>query len=90
MVMMMIMINNIIDKKAKEIKKSVTKRKTMLENYTDFLFNDKIILQLQQGSRSDNHEVYTKNFNKISICRMMIRDHKHFIKSQISIRSKYI
>ena len=46
----------------------------MLENYTDGLFNDKIILQLQQGSRSDNHEVFTKNFNKIAISRMMIRD----------------
>ena len=34
----------------------------MFENYKDCLFNGKIILQLQQGFRSDNHEVYTKIF----------------------------
>ena len=39
----------------------------MVENYKDCLFNDKIILQLQQGFRSDNHEVYTKNVNKIAL-----------------------
>ena len=39
----------------------------MVENYKDWLFNDKIILQLQQGFRSDNHEVYTKNVNKIAL-----------------------
>ena len=39
----------------------------MFENYKDCLFNDKFILQLQQGFRSDNHEVYTKNFNKIAL-----------------------
>ena len=39
----------------------------MFENYKDCLFNGKIILQLQQGFRSDNHEVYTKNFNKIAL-----------------------
>ena len=36
----------------------------MYENYKDWVFNDKIILQPQQGFRSDNHEVHRKNLNK--------------------------
>ena len=35
-------------KKSQGTKKCVIKRKTMLENYADRLFNDKIILKLQQ------------------------------------------
>ena len=35
-------------KKAKGTKKCVIKRKIMFENYTDRLFNDKIILKSQQ------------------------------------------
>ena len=32
----------------------------MFENYTDCLLNDKIILQSQQGFKSDHHDVYTE------------------------------
>ena len=53
----------IINKKAKGTKKCVI----MFENYKDCFFNDKIILQTQQGFRSDNHDVYTKNFNEIAL-----------------------
>ena len=35
-------------KKAKGTKKSLIKRELMLENYENSLFNDKIILKLQQ------------------------------------------
>ena len=35
-------------KKSKETKKCVIKRGIMFENYTDCLFNDKIILKSQQ------------------------------------------
>ena len=38
----------IINKKAKGRKKCVIKRKAIFENYTDCLFNDKIILKSQQ------------------------------------------
>ena len=36
----------------------------MFENYTDCLFNDKIILKSQQRFKSDHHEVYTEEVNK--------------------------
>ena len=36
----------------------------MFENYKDFLFNDKIILQVQQGFKSDHLDVYTVEINK--------------------------
>ena len=38
----------IINKKAKGTKRCVIKRRLMFENYTDSLFNDKIILKSQQ------------------------------------------
>ena len=40
----------------------------MFENYTDSLFNDKIILKSQQRFKSDHHKVYTEEVNKISQC----------------------
>ena len=40
--------NKIINKKAKGTKKCVIKRKVIFENYTDCLFNDKIIFKSQQ------------------------------------------
>ena len=39
----------------------------MVRNYKDCLFNDKIILKLQQRFKSDYHNVYTKQINKISL-----------------------
>ena len=47
-------------KKAKGIKKCIIKRRLMFEkfeNYTDYLFNDKIKLQSQQGFKSDHDDV---------------------------------
>ena len=57
----------IINKKAKGTKKCVIKRRLMFENYTDSLFNDKIILKSQQRFKSDHHEVYTEEVNKIAL-----------------------
>ena len=54
-------------KKAKGTKKCVLKRRLMFENYTDCLFNDKIILKLQQRFKSDHHNVYTEKINKIAL-----------------------
>ena len=54
-------------KKAKGRKKCVIKRGHMFENYTDSLFNDKIILKSQQRFKSDLHEVYTDEINKIAL-----------------------
>ena len=46
-------------KKSKGTKRCIIKRETMFENYTDCLFNNKIILKLQQRFKSDHHSVYT-------------------------------
>ena len=53
--------------KTKGIKKCVIKRRLMFENYADSLFNDKIILKLQQQFKSDYHNVCIKQINKISL-----------------------
>ena len=50
-------------KKSKGAKKCVIKRETMFENYTDCLFNDKIISQ--QRFKSDHQKMYTEGVNKI-------------------------
>ena len=39
----------------------------MLENYEDCLFNDNIILKSQQRFKSDCHNVYTEQINKITL-----------------------
>ena len=39
----------------------------MFNNYKDSLFNDKVILKSQQRFRSDHHEVYTEEVNKIDL-----------------------
>ena len=55
-------------KKAKGTKKCLTKRKLMFENYIDCLFNNKMILKSQQERfKSDHHNVYTKQINKIAL-----------------------
>ena len=48
-------------KKAKGRKKCVIKRRLLVENYPDCLFNDKIILKLQHRFKSDYHNVYTES-----------------------------
>ena len=54
-------------KKSKGTKKCVIKRELMFENYKDCLFNDKIILKSQQRFKSDHHNVYTEEINKIAL-----------------------
>ena len=39
----------------------------LFENYADCLFNDKTILKLQQRFKSDCHNVYTEQINKIAL-----------------------
>ena len=57
----------IVKKKAKGSKKFVIKRRLKFKNYTDCLFNDKIILQSQERLRSDCHSVYTEVINNIAL-----------------------
>ena len=55
------------NKKAKGIKRCVVKRKLMFENYKDSLFDDKTILTSQLRFKSDHHDVYTGEVNKIAL-----------------------
>ena len=61
------MDDNSEHKKAKGTKKCVIKRRLMFENYTDCLFNDKIISKSQQRFQSDYHNVCTEQINKIAL-----------------------
>ena len=55
------------NKKAKEIKKCVVKRRVMFGNYKDSLFNNKTIMRSQLRFKSDHHNVYTEEVNKIAL-----------------------
>ena len=55
------------NKKAKGTKKCIIKRRLMFENYEDSLFNDKKILRSQLRFKSDHHDVYTEEVNKIAL-----------------------
>ena len=67
-------------KKAKGTKKCVIKRRLMFENYTDCLFNEKIILKSQQRFTSDHHDVYTEQSNKIGLSSNDNKRLNHLIK----------
>ena len=62
-----LMDDNIEHKKAKGTKKCIIKLGLMVKNNTDCLFNDKIILKLQQRFKGDCHIVYTEQINKIAL-----------------------
>ena len=62
-----LMDDNTEHKKAKGTIKCVIKRRLMFENYTDCLFNDKIILKSHQRFKSDYHNAYTEQINKIAL-----------------------
>ena len=53
-------------KKDKGVKRCVVKRRLMFENYKDSLFNNETIMQSQLSFKSDHHNVYTKEVNKIA------------------------
>ena len=57
--------NKIINKKAKGTKKCVIKGELMFQNYKNSLLYNKIILKSQQRFKSDYHNLYTEEVNKI-------------------------
>ena len=61
------MDDNNENKKAKGIKECVIKCRLMFENYKDSLFNNKTILKSQLRFKSDHHNLYTEEINKISL-----------------------
>ena len=54
-------------KKANGTKKCVIKRGLLVKNYKDRLFNYKTILKSQQRFKSDCHNIYTEQINKIAL-----------------------
>ena len=54
-------------KKAKGTKKCVIKRRLMLKNYKDCLFNVKTLLKKQQWFKSYYHDMYTEEINKVAL-----------------------
>ena len=54
-------------KRLKEQKKCVITRRVKFNDYKDCLLNNEIILQSQQRFKSERHDVYTKEINKIAL-----------------------
>ena len=54
-------------KTAKGTKKCVVKKILKFEDYEKCLFDNKPMLKSQQRFKSENHEVYTENINKIAL-----------------------
>ena len=59
--------NKIINKKAKGTNKCVIKRGLMFENCKNCVLNDETILKKQHAFKSDHHNVYTVDINKIAL-----------------------
>ena len=55
------------DKKAKGTKKCVIKRRLKFNDYKDCLLNNEIMLKSQQRFKSEKHDVYTAEVNKIAL-----------------------
>ena len=55
------------DKKANGTKKCVIKRRLEFNDYKDCLLNNEIILKSQQRFKSEKHDAYTEQINKISL-----------------------
>ena len=62
-----LMDDDIEKKKAKGTKKSIIKRRLMFESYKDSLFKNNTILRSQLRFKSDLHNVYTEEVNKIAL-----------------------
>ena len=52
-------------KKAKGVKRCAIKHRLMFENYRDSLFNNNVIMCSQMRFKSDHHDIYTEEINKI-------------------------
>ena len=55
------------DKKATRTKKCVIKQRLKFNDYKDCLTNNEIILKSQQRFKSERHDVYTEEINKIAL-----------------------
>ena len=55
------------DKKVKGTKKCVLKRRLKFNDYKDYLLNNEIVLKSQQRFKSERHDLYTEEMNKIAL-----------------------
>ena len=67
-------------KKANGTKKCVIKRRLKFNNYKDCLLNNKIILKSKQRFKSERHDVYTEEVNKIALIATIIKDRQLLIE----------
>ena len=56
-----------VDKKAKGTKKCIIKRNLLFDNYLECLKEKKKILRSQQRFKSDRHDVFTEEINKVAL-----------------------
>ena len=61
------MDDDIEAKKAKGTKKCVIKRMFKFLDYKDCLMNNKVVLKSQKRFKSERHNVYTEEVNKIAL-----------------------
>ena len=54
-------------KKAKGTKKCIIKRRLKFNDYKGCLLNNEIVLKSQQRFKSERHDVYTEEINKIAL-----------------------
>ena len=57
----------IYKKRAKGTKKCVIKRRINFNDYKDCLLNNEIVLKSQQRFKSERHDLYTEEINKIAL-----------------------
>ena len=53
-------------KKAKGTKKSIAKQELMFKNFKDCLFNNKTVYRSQRRFKSDHHNLYAEEVNKMA------------------------
>ena len=73
-------------KKAKGTKKCVIKKMLNFEDYKKCLFDNERTLKSQQRFKSENHEVYTENINKIALSS---NDDKRIVASDRITSDRY-
>ena len=63
-----VLLNDDTEKKrVKDTKKCIIQRKILFEHSKDCLFNDKAVIKSQLRFKSDYHDVYTEEVNKIAL-----------------------
>ena len=67
-------------KKQNGTKNCVIKRRLKFNDYKDCLLNNEIKLKSQQRFKSERHDVYTEENNKIVLNSNMIEDYKRLIE----------